>query len=145
MSYIHYSFANMDFIFFSAISSVVLSLTGIIASYDIACQWSKDVKKRANELPTILNANIAVTLLTLLIPKFHLPGHGSRCQTDYSHNLTVGAARTDGEGIERNWSFMNPVATATKEMTPGGRQDTLEDHWGNMNWRKTVDLGKYQS
>ena len=133
----------MDFIFFSAIATVVMSLASIFVSYDIACQWSKNINKRAEKRPGYLNASIAVPMFTFLIPKFHLPGHGSPCQAMYSFNLNIGCARTDGEGIERGWSLMNPLGTATREMGPGGRQDTLEDHWGNMNWTKTVELCEY--
>ncbi|KIJ50039.1 hypothetical protein M422DRAFT_44516 [Sphaerobolus stellatus SS14] len=129
-----------DFVFFSAISAVVMSLANVFVSYVIACQWSKNIKKRAAQLPSYLNPIVAVAMLSFLIPKFHLPGHGTPCQAPYSFNLKVGCARTDGEGIERGWSYMNPVGTATKEIGPGSRQDMLEDHWGNMNWTKTVDL-----
>ena len=31
---------------------------------------------------------------------------------------------------------------STREMGPGARQDTLEDHFGSGNWQKTVGLGK---
>ena len=56
-----------------------------------------------------------------------------------------GVGRTDGEGIERNWSEINRVANSTKEMGPGARHDTLDDHFGHHNFRKLVGLGKYQS
>ena len=130
----------MDFLFFSAISSVVMTLASIVISYDIACQWSKKIKQRAAQLPSDLNASFAITSLRFLIPKFYLPGHGTPCQARYSFNLNVGCGRTDGEGVERGWAVMNPVGTSTKEMGPGSRQDTLEDHWGNLNWMKTIEL-----
>ncbi|KIJ48891.1 hypothetical protein M422DRAFT_162008, partial [Sphaerobolus stellatus SS14] len=76
-----------------------------------------------------------------LTPKFHLPGHGAECQTRYLHNLAVKVGCTDGECVECGWVVMNPVANATKEMSPGHCKDTLEDHWGSVNWMKTVELG----
>ena len=54
-----------------------------------------------------------------------------------------GVGRTDGEGIERNWSEINRVANSTKEMGPGARHDTIDDHFGHHNFRKFVGLGKY--
>lgn len=50
--------------------------------------------------------------------------------------------RTDGEGVEREWSHINPVALSTRLMGPGARCDTLDDHWGAWNWRKLVSLGR---
>jgi hypothetical protein len=49
----------------------------------------------------------------------------------------------DGEGIERSWANMGPVVNSTKEMGPGVWHDTIDDHWGNWNWQKTVGLSKF--
>lgn len=42
-------------------------------------------------------------------------------------------ARTDGEEVEREWLHINPVALSTRLMGPGGRHNTLDDHWGAWN------------
>ena len=76
------------------------------------------------------------------VPKCHLPGHKLPCQAPHSLNLLSEAARTDGEGIERGWASFNGVASSTKEMGPGSRHDTLDDHMGHHNWRKNVLMGK---
>ena len=34
---------------------------------------------------------------------------------------------TDGEGMERLWSYLGKFSKITKEMTPEGRQDLLTD------------------
>ena len=49
-------------------------------------------------------------------------------------------ARTDGEGVEEEWSHIN-VALSTKVMGPGSRHDTLNDHWDAWNWQKVVLMG----
>ncbi|KAJ7133266.1 hypothetical protein C8R44DRAFT_870676 [Mycena epipterygia] len=41
---------------------------------------------------------------------------------------------TDGEAPERAWASLNPLATSTREMGPGVRTDTIDDHstgWNN--------------
>ena len=50
-------------------------------------------------------------------------------------------ARTDGEDPERWWAHINPVSMSTKEMGPGARLDTLDDHAGAWNWRKITGFG----
>ena len=47
----------------------------------------------------------------------------------------------DGEGVERGWEHINPLAVSTKEMGPRSRRDTLDDHFGDHNWKKTIGLG----
>jgi Kyakuja-Dileera-Zisupton transposase len=76
-----------------------------------------------------------------LIPKFHLPAHIMACQTVFSFNFNRHVGRTDGEAPERGWSQINAAATSTAEMGPGHRRDTLDDHFGDINWRKTTLMG----
>lgn len=86
-----------------------------------------------------------VCYITYLVPKFHLPAHIESYNLMFSFNLTPGIGRTDGEAPERGWANINPVAQSTKEMGPGTRHDTLNDHFGNWNWKKVIGMGKFDS
>ncbi|KAJ7792510.1 hypothetical protein B0H14DRAFT_3499173 [Mycena olivaceomarginata] len=90
-------------------------------------------------MPPGIRINLILSLLRFVIPKLHIYGHKLLCQLNYSLNYTPGAARTDGEGIERPWANIGPVATSTREMGPGSRHDTLNDHWSHWNWLKLRD------
>ncbi|KAK0436074.1 uncharacterized protein EV420DRAFT_1652703 [Desarmillaria tabescens] len=48
--------------------------------------------------------------------------------------------RTDGEAPEHGWAATNALAASTKEMGPGTHRDTLDDHFGDYNWRKVIIL-----
>ena len=37
---------------------------------------------------------------------------------------------------ERGWANINPVASSTKEMGLGARRDTLDDYFGDSNWKR---------
>lgn len=113
----------------------------LVISYDIACQWSKNLPTRIPDFPQELRFDLSSTALTTVIPKFHIYAHGKKCQTRWSLNYLRWMGRTDGEGVEREWSHINPVALSTRLMGPGARHDTLDDHWGAWNWRKLVLLG----
>ncbi|KAG9218393.1 hypothetical protein CCMSSC00406_0010409 [Pleurotus cornucopiae] len=129
----------MDYLYFSSIKNH--SPSTLVVSYDIACQWSRNLLLRSTTYPSELVGTRATDLrLTFLVPKFHLYAHRTECQINYSFNLTPGVGRTDGESPERGWAAMNPVASSTKEMGPGSRRDTLDDHFGDYNWRKVTSL-----
>lgn len=130
----------MDLIFLFSIIGVLVS--SIMISYDICCQWSKKFAARSEEYPPNIGEVLTRVVLTFLVPKFHLPAHGDSCQSIYSFNFRRHSARTDGEGIERGWSHINPIATSTREMGPGFRHDTIDFHWGAWNWRKICDAGE---
>ncbi|KAF8192867.1 hypothetical protein K438DRAFT_1969981 [Mycena galopus ATCC 62051] len=135
-------YANMDYIFASLLRHHHPKLLKYI-SYDICCQWCKHLVERlkSKSLPAALQVTLIIALVRFVIPKLHIYGHKLLCQLLYSLNLILGCARTDGEGIERPWVNVGPVATSTQEMGPGSREDTLDDHWSHWNWQKLIGLG----
>lgn len=132
------SYCNMDWVLLSALQSFALATLYII--YDIACQFKIHFKERMSQVPAKLQLPAGLEP-RFAIPKCHCPAHKQECQTPHSLNLMPGVGRTDGEGIERDWSSLNPIANSTKEMGPGFRHDTIDDHLAHHNWRKLVSLG----
>lgn len=112
----------------------------LVVSYDIACQWSKNLRNRLNTYSSSLDQ--LANSITFLVPKFHLPAHREYCRAHYSFNNTPHVGRTDGEAVERGWAFVNAFAGSTKEMGPGSRRDKLDDVFGDYNWRKITTLRK---
>lgn len=131
---------NTDIVFLSSTRS--RSLSRLVVSYDIACQWRRNLMSRCQEFPPHLREHLLRLSIVYAIPKFHLPAHGFSCQTLFSLNFIPGSARVDGEAIERLWAATNPVATSTREMGSGARHDFLESRWGTQNFKKMVNLGE---
>ncbi|KAG1884716.1 hypothetical protein F4604DRAFT_1878684 [Suillus subluteus] len=132
-------YINMDYLFFSTLqySKDVVALN---VSYDIACQWSKHIWDRMATYPCQMHVERGTKDFVFLVPKFHLPAHVAFCQVTYSHNLIKGMGCTDGEAPERGWANINPVATSTREMGPSSCRDTLDDHFGDFNWKKVTNF-----
>lgn len=135
----------MDFALMSTLApSLGAGITRVLVTYDIACQWHKHLTARVESyhhfspspLPKLKYWKVAV-------PKFHLPAHGHSCQALYNLSYTKFAGRTDGERIEAGWALANPMATWTRESGPNARRAILDDHWGALNWQKTLRLGKH--
>lgn len=133
----------MDYIVLSTLKQEPELVDNVLFSYDISCQWSKNLVKRIRSYPTRLQ--LGQQAIRYKIPKFHLPAHGDSCQTRYNFNFTRGAGRTCGEGIEQGWSAQNAASMSTKEMTPGYRAESLDNFWGAWNFRKTMGLGEQVS
>ncbi|KAJ7118004.1 hypothetical protein C8R43DRAFT_901661, partial [Mycena crocata] len=47
-----------------------------------------------------------------------------------------GTEQTDGEGVEREWASLNPMAYSTREMGPGERHDAVKDCFAGWNEQK---------
>ncbi|KAJ7078696.1 hypothetical protein B0H15DRAFT_924758 [Mycena belliarum] len=129
-------YSNMDYLWFSSVMGIML--LSIIASYDIACQWSRNFWDRMKKMPAHMQLPAGVKV-QFKVPKFHLPPHVSH--GPFSFNYTKWVGRADGEGVERNWSWLNMAARSISMMGPGSRDDTIDDFCGFANWRKTCGLG----
>ncbi|PBK59415.1 hypothetical protein ARMSODRAFT_991160 [Armillaria solidipes] len=131
-------YANMDYVIMSGAAS--LGLQNLFVSYDIACQWNINFKTRMKELPSHLRLRGGVGL-SCGVPKLHAKAHKMACQCEYAIGIQFGTGRTDGEGIEQTWAVVNAIAWSTKEMGPGSRHDTLDDHFAYHNFVKLIGLG----
>jgi hypothetical protein len=118
-------------------------LMKIIGSYDIRCQWSRNFWTRMKLFLREYHIDRNSVEIVFLVPKFHLPTHRPACQLSYSFNFTPHVGRTDSEAPERGWSNTNALSSSTKEMGPSSRRDTLDDHFGDMNWKKVCGLGLF--
>jgi hypothetical protein len=142
----------MDSAYLAAIHNI--TARSIALTYDIVCQWTRNVDKRIPLFPTY-NAQSRMPIPTFNagahmskcveygIPKFHLPGHGDKCSSRWSLNYRRWWGRTDGEGIERNWAVLNRFATATREMAAGARHDFLDYQMGAASFRKICGFGEF--
>jgi hypothetical protein len=116
----------------------------ILQSYDINCQFSKNLWQRYETLPDNIKDVPPPPPMcwTHCIPKVHIKGHSLDCQACYSLNFHVGCARTCGEGIERMWALTNGIALSTREMRAGQRCDWIDFHMGHHNYFKQCGIGE---
>ncbi|KAJ6480691.1 hypothetical protein C8R47DRAFT_1218538 [Mycena vitilis] len=136
-------YINMDYLFFTGLAGS--EVVELYVSYDIACQWHKNIWARMTTLPEEVRFVKGKKYCVFLIPKFHLPAHIEACNILFSFNLTRWVGMTDGEAPERGWAMLNPLATATAEMGPGMRRDTINDAVNDMNHEKIISLGEFSS
>jgi hypothetical protein len=131
----------MDYLVLSTLAASSVPVLNV--SYDIACQWSKKFWARMETMPTHLRLPRETLDIRYFVPKFHIGAHIEECQIAFSWNFGKFVGRTDGEAPERGWANINRVASSTKEMGPGTRRDTLDDYFGDWNWKKIAALGTF--
>ncbi|KAF7970236.1 hypothetical protein HWV62_24724 [Athelia sp. TMB] len=133
-------YANIDFILFSVLFGLVVRW--LVLSYDICCQYSRNLVKRSRQLPASMQPADPKLLseAKLVIPKMHLHNHGESCQLNFNLNFLEHSAETDAEDPERFWSWENPGSMSTREMTDGARYEVLCDHVAAWNWGKITSF-----
>ncbi|KAF7310144.1 CxC2 domain-containing protein [Mycena indigotica] len=117
-------YANIDYVVMATLQGE--KVINVTISYDIACHWQVLLPARGER---IRQRGDLTTDLSKYKMQFALP-------------LPHGVGKTDGEGIERTWSLLNPSAWATKEMGEGARHDTLEDKIDHLNFEKNIGQGR---
>jgi hypothetical protein len=130
----------MDYMFFKSLEGS--ELQEFFVSYDIACQWHKNIWDRMQIYPRAICKENERRFFVFLVPKFHLPAHIESCNINFSFLLTRYVAQTDGEAPERGWSHINPLALSTREMGPHLRREVLDDHFNDWNWQKILRMGE---
>jgi hypothetical protein len=116
----------------------------VLHSYDINCQFSKNIWDRFDTLPDNIKdvPPPSPDRWTHVIPKVHLKGHVWLCQVCYSLNFHHGCAHFCGECIEHMWALMNGIALSTREMRAGRQCDWIDFHMGHHNYIKQHGIGK---
>ncbi|KAJ7727679.1 hypothetical protein DFH07DRAFT_757637, partial [Mycena maculata] len=110
-------------------------------SYDIACQWHKHLRERMEKMPEHLRLPLDKIKLQCALPVWHVGSHDEDCQNSFSLSFKPGVGKSDGEGVERTWSILNPASYHTKDMNRGNREDTLNDKIDNHNFLKNIGQG----
>jgi hypothetical protein len=122
--------------------SLAAGISRVLVSYGIGCQWGINLKARFKSYALPTPDVSKLQYWKVVIPKFHLSGHGAKCQVIFNLNYTKWAGRTDGERIEAGWAQSTSMATWTRETSPNARRNILDDHWNATNWRKLLGLGE---
>ncbi|KAL1736713.1 hypothetical protein EV714DRAFT_198405 [Schizophyllum commune] len=135
-------YANTDYAFASLLRHHAKELH-IVLSYDICCQYSKQLAERLQgyQLPAGFRVDIDTSKIRFVIPKLHIHGHKLLCQLLFNFNWTCGCGRTDGEGVERPWAALGALGTSLRAMGPGSASDTLDDHGNFWNAVREVGIG----
>ncbi|KAG1802417.1 uncharacterized protein BJ212DRAFT_1228316, partial [Suillus subaureus] len=119
-------------------------LAGIDSSliiYDMGCQWSINFLQRVAE-----SRGLSIPENMQIIPvvgKFHLSTHKLACFARYSLNFVQGAGHVDGEILETLWAPFNKISPTARSMSHAHRQEVLDDHMRNSNWKKLVGISKW--
>ena len=137
---VYFRYANVDYVVVRSVQHNPEPKK--IASYDIMCQWSKNLRKRLSEFPLDGAEHLDDKIIARMVPKFHLAAHRQQCRANYSLNYEPGVGRRDMEGPERTW-FGLQGGGCTKDQGPGYWSDAMDDKFGHWNWSKLVRLGTY--
>ena len=109
--------------------------------YDVFCQWivhffERVEKSKYLSIPTGMKIDGGIGM-------FHMGQYILQCFPQFSLHFLLGSGQVDGEILETLWSSLNHVAGSTWAMSCAHRQEVLDMHMNDSNWRKLVSCGMY--
>jgi hypothetical protein len=134
---------NVDYFICQALKNQTHGMTEALVNYDVACQWSIHFSRRVEENKS---GHLSIPDGLRVIPavgKFHLGAHIPECFSQFSLNFVKGAGQQDGEILETLWSSLNKVSGSVRAMSKAHRQEILDDHMRDSNWKKIVGMCEF--
>ncbi|KAG1830726.1 hypothetical protein DFJ58DRAFT_671542 [Suillus subalutaceus] len=131
---------NVDYSICSAISYHSHDIGTSLIIYDIGCQWCINFSERVNNCSGLSLPKKRKVLTA--VGKFHLSAHKLPCFARFSLNFIEGAGQVDGEILETLWAPFNKISPTARSMSQYHRQEILDDHMRDSNWKKLVGIVK---
>ncbi|TEB32018.1 hypothetical protein FA13DRAFT_1709457 [Coprinellus micaceus] len=128
-------YCNMDYIILSAL--VAAAVLRIVITYDIACQWHRNLPSQVERYPEHMRISPDVNVQCAVL-SWHLNGHGPTCQTDFALAYKEGMGRTCGDEIEGSFLHTNSLGSSFREMAPAGRHEALNGTYSGYNLLKIL-------
>ncbi|KAJ7244515.1 hypothetical protein C8J57DRAFT_1476804 [Mycena rebaudengoi] len=111
-----------------------------VATYDIACEYVVRLPDHfGNHFPDLVDS---VKQMRWGVLALHVQGHQDSCIYLFGTAYVENVGHFHGESAEQYWPEANQLGPHTRQMNNGYRQDTLINHHGDWNWKKTMKLGK---
>jgi hypothetical protein len=108
--------------------------------YDVICEYGIHMDSRFLDHPGLsLPEGLEVIKA---IGLFHVHGHISECLHRYATTYIPFLGVIDGEILETLWAVINKIARSIRGATIAHRTEVLDDHMGDSNWKKTINIGK---
>jgi Kyakuja-Dileera-Zisupton transposase len=112
----------------------------VMVCYDVMCQYHRNLMLRVSKsskltLPDTIRIISAIGL-------FHVHGHQEKCLYQFATTYIPGVGHIDGEIIETLWATLNDISRSTRTATLAHRTEVLDDHMGDSNWKKNINMGK---
>ena len=129
----------MDFVFVNAINYGTLTPI-VMLIYDIMCKFIVHFRDRVMELSDFLEIPENIRIKQA-IGLFHVHGHIKQCFARFAPTFIRGSGMLAGEIIETLWSSLNHTASSARTMSWYHRQEYLDAHMGDSNWKKLTGMG----
>jgi hypothetical protein len=111
------------------------------ATYDITCAYVANLENRFEKLfPDQLES---IKKMRWGVPALHVQGHQYSCTYLFGTAYMECVGHFHGETVEHYWPEANRLGPNVRQMNLRHRQDTIINHHGNWNHKKTMKIREF--
>ncbi|KAK1215224.1 hypothetical protein PQX77_022175 [Marasmius sp. AFHP31] len=112
----------------------------LVVGFDAMCSYCKKIPARwMKNHPEIVHL---ARQMRWVIPVCHCRNHIASCEPLFLYVYKEGIGEFKAETAELAWDYLNAIGPAIRQMTLGAREDALNCHIGDWNWRKLVGIAR---
>ncbi|KAJ6555358.1 hypothetical protein DFH09DRAFT_1084916 [Mycena vulgaris] len=109
-----------------------------VTTYDIACEYFINLEARFQaHFPELVPL---VKRMRWGVPALHVQGHQESCTYLFGTAYMECVGHFHGETAEQYWPEANQLGPHVRQMNNGHRQDTMINHHGDWNYKKTMGM-----
>ncbi|KAJ6503646.1 hypothetical protein C8R45DRAFT_923990 [Mycena sanguinolenta] len=109
-----------------------------VTTYDIACEYKIHLVERfGKHFPHLVPK---VKKMRWGVPALHVQGHQDSCSYLFGTAYMQCVGHFHGESAEQYWPESNQLGPHVRQMNNGHRQDTMINHHGDWNYKKTAQI-----
>lgn len=131
----------MDYSLSNALKYRSDGIRAALVMYNVICQYGVHLQTRMARSP-YLNIPDGLTIWKS-IGLFHVHGHQKECELRSSPSLMNRVGEVNGEIVETMWASLNKVSGSTRTMSNSHRQEVLDRHMNDWNYKKMITMGEY--
>ncbi|TFY73077.1 hypothetical protein EWM64_g10935 [Hericium alpestre] len=115
------------------------------AEYKKHLKAANDQREKGERQMNMDYSAYSIVKMKATIGLFRVHGHKDECIPAFSPNYIIGARQFDGEVVEMLWAPLNEISRSTSGMSTSHRQEVLDDHMNDSNWKKLIGMVNYLS
>ncbi|KAJ7360665.1 hypothetical protein DFH08DRAFT_683848 [Mycena albidolilacea] len=109
-----------------------------VTTYDIACEYFINLEERFKiHFPELVPR---IKKMRWGVPALHVQGHQDSCTYLFGTAYMECVGHFHGESAEQYWPESNQLGPHVRQMNNGHRQDTMINHHGDWNYKKSAQI-----
>lgn len=132
----------MDWCLLMAFRKNFQNILRVLLMYDVVCKYGINLLKRFDESPELRGKWPKFREFIKGVGVWHIYAHIRKCFPRFNPVFIFQIGLVDGEILETLWALLNLITACCRTMSVAAREETINAHMNDNNYKKMVDMSK---